>query len=202
MTAKEGAEDWERIYRQVPLEDIPWHSEKPPRYLVNLVEKRKVRIGLALDVCAGAGTNAAYLAKKGFDVVGVDISKTAVEFAKKRCEEAGISKKCNFFVGDLNKVRLPKNKFDFVFDRGCYHHISRENKPKFAKIISDVLKRGGKYLLSCFSDKNPHWEKNVSKEEIKENFSNYFAIGKIRDATWTEPTGRKVFFYVILMAKK
>lgn len=201
MREEEG-EEWEKIYREYPLDEIPWHSEEPAEYLDDLLKKKKVKIGLALDVCTGAGTNAVYLAKKGFDVIGVDISQTAIMCAKKRAEGAGVSKKCNLFSGDVTKMKFPKNKFDFVFDRGCYHHILRKDKPKFVKIIGDALKKGGKYFLSCFSDKNPLWEKNVSKGEIKENFSKYFKIGKIRDLTAIEKTGRRLHLYLVLMTKK
>ena len=197
---EEEKEEWERIYREYPLEEIPWHSDEPADYLVDLLKKKKVKIGLALDVCSGAGTNAVYLAKKGFEVTGIDISQTAIKLAKKRAEEKGVSKKCEFFSGDVTEMKIPKNKYDFIFDRGCYHHISREDKPKFAKIISDALK-GGKYFLICFSDKNPPWEKNVSKEEIRGNFSKYFKIGKIKDLASVEKTGEK-YFYLVLMTKK
>lgn len=45
-------------------------TEEPPEYLVNLLKNKKVKVGLALDVCAGAGANAVYLAREGFDVTG------------------------------------------------------------------------------------------------------------------------------------
>jgi 2-polyprenyl-3-methyl-5-hydroxy-6-metoxy-1,4-benzoquinol methylase len=47
--------------------------------------------GRALDVCCGSGTNTIYLAQNGFEVTGIDISKTAIEIAKKKAEAAGIS---------------------------------------------------------------------------------------------------------------
>ena len=77
----------------------------------------------------------------------------------------------------------------------------KNDKPKFAIIISDALKKGGKYLFLCFSDKNLPWEKNVSKEEIQENFSKYFDIGDINDYPAIEKTGRKLHFYFALMTK-
>ena len=80
---------------------------------------------MVLDVCSGAGTNAVYLAQKGFEVTGVDIFKTVAKIAQQHAEEVGVSKSCKFFSGDVLKINLPKNKFDFIFDRGCYHHISK-----------------------------------------------------------------------------
>jgi len=199
---EEKKNEWERIYKERPLEEIPWHSEKPAEYLVELLKKKKVKVGLALDVCSGAGTNAVYLAKKGFDVTGIDISPTATKYAEESAQEAGVSKRCRFFSGDVARTNLPKNQFDFIFDRGCYHHITKEQKPRFAKVVSSLLKQDGKYFLGCFSDKNLLWEKNVSKKEIMENFSKYFGIGQIMDYAAIEKTGRKLHFYLVLMTKK
>ena len=195
-------EEWEDIYKNYSLAEIPWHEDKPAEYLIDLLKNGDIKTGIALDVCSGAGTNAIYLAQKGFDVTGIDISETATKIAQKYANEKNISKHCKFFSGDVLKFKLSKNKFDFVFDRGCYHHIPKIDKPKFAKIISESLKKGGKYLLLCFSDKNPPWEKNVTKDEIKKNFSKYFDIGGIKDYPAIEKTGRKLEFYLTLMTKK
>jgi 2-polyprenyl-3-methyl-5-hydroxy-6-metoxy-1,4-benzoquinol methylase len=40
-----------------------------------------VKAGRALDIGCGTGTNVLYLAEKGFDVCGVDISKVAIRKA-------------------------------------------------------------------------------------------------------------------------
>ena len=83
-------EDWEDIYRKYSLEEIPWHEDKPAEYLIDLLKKKKIKIGVALDVCSGAGTNTMYLAEKGFEVTGIDISETATKIAKQRAEKAGV----------------------------------------------------------------------------------------------------------------
>jgi cyclopropane fatty-acyl-phospholipid synthase-like methyltransferase len=198
----EEDDDWESIYRNNPLKEIPWHSDEPDEALIDLLRKKKIKIGVALDVCSGAGSNAIYLAKKGFEVTAVDVSKTAIKIAQQRAEEAEVAKQCQFFSGDILKFKLPENIFDFIFDRGCYHHITKGNKPKFAQIIADALKKGGKYYLICFSDQNPPWEKNVSKQETHENFSEYFKIGPIKNIPTIEKTGRELHFYHVLMTKK
>lgn len=194
--------EWDDIYKEYNLEQIPWHEDKPDKSLVNLLREKKVEIGIALDVCSGAGTNTVYLAKKGFNVTGIDISETATKISKRRAEKAGVLKNCKFFSGNILDIFLPKENFDFVFDRGCYHHIPKDNKPRFAKIISDSLKKGGKYYLICFSDKNAPWEKNVSKDEIRKNFNTYFTIGNIKNVPTREKTGRLLHFYHVMMTKK
>ena len=59
-------EDWDRVYRGYSLEDLPWDLGRPRKVLVELVEKGLIKKGKALDICCGSGTNAMYLAKKGF----------------------------------------------------------------------------------------------------------------------------------------
>lgn len=130
------------------------------------------------------------------------MSETATKIAQQRAEKANVAKQCQFFSGDILKFKLPANTFDFIFDRGCYHHIIKKNKPKFAQIIANSLKQKGKYYLICFSDQNPPWEKNVSKEEIYENFSEHFKIASIKNVPTIEKTGRKLHFYHVLMIKK
>ncbi len=202
VTLIDEDEEWDDIYRKYSLEEIPWHEDKPDKALIDLIEKNKVKIGVALDVCSGAGSNTIYLAKKGFEVTAIDVSETATKIAQQRAEKSGVTKQCQFFSGDILKFNLPTNTFDFIFDRGCYHHIPKKHKPKFANIIANSLKKEGKYYLICFSDHNPPWEKNVSKEEILNNFSKYFNIGPIKNIPTIEKTGRKLHFYHVLMIKK
>lgn len=194
-------EEWDDVYKKYSLEEIPWHSDNPDPALVSLLRKKKKKLGIALDVCSGAGSNTIFLAKKGFKVTAIDISSTAIEIAKKRAEKMGVAQNCKFLSGNVLKMSLPKNTFDFVFDRGCYHHIPNSEKPHFARIVSDSLKQRGQYYLICFSDKNPPWKQNVSKEEIIKNFSPYFNIEEINIVPTIEKTGRKINFYHSRMTK-
>jgi len=195
-------EEWDDVYKKYSLEEIPWHSDDPDPALVSLLKKKKAKLGIALDVCSGAGSNSIYLAKKGFSVTAIDISATATAIAKQRAKTMGFAQKCNFLSDNVLTMKLPKNTFDFVFDRGCYHHIPHSEKQHFARIISESLKQEGQYYLICFSDKNPPWEQNVSKEEIYRKFSPYFNIDEINIVPTIEKTGRKINFYHVRMTKK
>ncbi|MEW6222027.1 MAG: hypothetical protein AB1476_01710 [Candidatus Hadarchaeota archaeon] len=67
-------ERWDFIYRTLPPEEIPWEAGRPDPDLVTLVRKKKIKKGRVLDTCAGLGTHSIYLAKRGFEVSGIDIS--------------------------------------------------------------------------------------------------------------------------------
>ncbi len=190
--------EWNDIYETTPLEKIPWHSEEPAEYLVELVENGMVK-GPVLDICCGAGNNAVYLAKRGFRVYGIDISEKAIELAKERARRENA--KCDFIIGDVNNLPYPDKKFNFIFDRGCFHHIPKELKKKFVDGIVRVLRKGGKYQLNCFSEKDPYFD-GLSNEEIKNYFSKDFEIKSIKDIKFKEKNGLNRYFYSVLMVKR
>jgi len=188
--------EWDDVYRNYKLEEIPWHSSYPEKLLIELVEKGFIKKGDVLDMCSGDGTNSIYLASKGFNVFGIDISSTAVDIANKRCRENGFS--CNYLVGNVLNPNIAK-KFDLVFDRGCFHHVSNKNKSRYAKILYNLLKDNGKVFLVCFSDKNKFF-KSISKKEIKKYFVD-FKINFIKETMHVEPSGNRVFMYSVFMEK-
>jgi 2-polyprenyl-3-methyl-5-hydroxy-6-metoxy-1,4-benzoquinol methylase len=193
-------EGWDQAYRFHQLDEIPWHSSQPDRNLVKLIREKKIKKGSVLDMCSGDGTNSIYLASKGFKVVGVDISPTAVEIAKERCEKRKVE--CDYSAGNVLSI-ISDKKFDFVFDRGCFHHISRENKPEYVRLVNKLLKEKGKFYLLCFSDKNPPYAKNLSKKDIIGYFSEYFNILFIKDSVHKEPTTEyKRYLYACFMERK
>ena len=82
--------EMERIYKNIPLERIPWNIETPPEALVELVDGGEVKPCNTIDLGCGAGNYAIYLASKGFDVTGIDISPAAIKIAKENAEKKGV----------------------------------------------------------------------------------------------------------------
>lgn len=192
-------ERWKRVYEIYPLEDLPWELSRPREVLVELLESNKVKRGKALDICCGAGTNTAYIASKGFETTGIDISPKAIEIAEEKARKAGV--KIRFIAG--NALHLPFNdeEFDFIFDMGCFHHILPEDRELFIKGVHRTLKTGGKYLLTCFSYKNGHAWNHFTKEDIVRYFSDYFKIDDTKHYASLEGDGVIRYFYTVLMEK-
>lgn len=190
---------WDRIYRTRGYKKVPWHSGQPDRHLVRLVNERKIPGGRILDMCSGDGTNSIYLASRGYEVYGVDISGTAVRIARERCQQRKLA--CAYRVGNVLNLSF-EEPFDLVFDRGCFHHIPAGDKPKYAETVKRLLRPGGKFLLLCFSDKNPPYEKNLTKEDIRGFFGRDFRIHFIKDSVHREPpSGNKRHLYASFMER-
>jgi SAM-dependent methyltransferase len=97
-----------------------------------------------LEIGCGTGTNALFLASKGFDVTAFDLAPLAIEKAKARAQQAGA--KIRFFVGDAVKLPDLGAPFDLVFDRGVYHHMRRVDLKGFRDAIARQCAPGGHYL--------------------------------------------------------
>ena len=192
--------DIDRIYRDVPLDSIPWNSGTPPDALVALVESGSVLPCTTIDLGCGAGNYAIWLAGLGFDVTGVDSSKTAIRIAEKNAREKGV--RCRFIVADLlGDLHEVSGTFDFAFDWELLHHIFPEDRETYARNVYKVLNSGGTYLSVCFSEEDPQFGGAgkfrrtpigttlyfSSESELRELFLPYFVI---RELTTIEIGGK------------
>ena len=174
---------WEQFYNNTPLDKIPWQSTQAD-YLTKVIEARKIKPGLALDLGCGTGIKSIYLAQNGFSVTGVDISKTAIEHANQNAIQANI--KVEFYNADATDLSfLKEKKFDFVLDWANLHGVPEDLRATYVNQIASYCKTGGKFVLRCFSDKDTT-EKSVtrpmgkiylfSREDIEGLFGKYFKI--------------------------
>ena len=120
---------------------MPWDSGTPDEHLVDTVRVGLVKPGRALEVGCGTGTNSLWLAQQGFDVIGVDLARLAVEQARAKAPM------CRFEVLDFLAADPPGGPFDFVFDRGCWHVFDEAaDRERFAARVAERLAPGGKWL--------------------------------------------------------
>jgi methylase of polypeptide subunit release factors len=73
---------------------LPWDTGQPEPLLVEFVTSGAVTPSPTLEIGAGTGTNAIWMAERGFDVLGVDVSPLAVERAHAKLE--GRALRCRF----------------------------------------------------------------------------------------------------------
>lgn len=107
-----------------------------------------------------------------------------------------------FDVG--NSVSLPYDdeKFDFILDMGCFHHILPGDRESFISGIKRVLKDGGRYFMTCFSRHNgPAWN-HFTEVQLRDIFSPFFDIIDVKHFPSVEGDGITRYFYSILMEKR
>jgi SAM-dependent methyltransferase len=119
---------WDESYAAGAL---PWDTGEPEPLLVEFVAAGRVRPTRTLEIGAGTGTNALWLAERGFEVLGIDVAALAVERATAKLNGRGL--RCRFATQDFLATALPDGPFQFVFDRGCFHVFDEpEERVRFA----------------------------------------------------------------------
>jgi ubiquinone/menaquinone biosynthesis C-methylase UbiE len=96
-----------------------------------------------LEVAPGPGFLAVELAKRGFAVTGLDISKTFVELARKNAEKAGVH--IRFEQGNASQMPFGDHSFDFLVCRAAFKNFA--DSVGALKEMQRVLKPGGRGLI-------------------------------------------------------
>src|SRR6201997_4920207 len=145
----------------------PWDTGVPEPLLVEFVNSGGVTPSLTLEVGAGTGTNAIWLAESGFDVLGVDVSSLAVEKARAKME--GRDLHCRFATLDFLAAPPPDGPFYFVFDRGCFHVFDEPGeRARFAANVAATLAPGGLWLSLIGSTEGPPREVGPPRRSARE----------------------------------
>jgi len=152
----------------------PWDTNVTPPELVCAVEgPDALPPGRALDLGCGTGTNAIYLARHGWEVVGVDFVDKAVRQARKKAAHAGVE--VQFFTGDvtrLEKLRAVSGSFDLVLDIGCLHSLAPDGQARYAAGMVDLLRSGATFLLYAWGPSHGRGGgRGLSPEQVKGLFA-------------------------------
>ncbi|HSL16795.1 MAG TPA: class I SAM-dependent methyltransferase [Methylomirabilota bacterium] len=130
-------EDWNRRYRE---KGLVWSAE-PNRFLVE--EVADLAPGRALDLGAGEGRNAIWLAERGWRVTAVDFSEVALEKARRIAAEREVG--IETVRADLTGYRPEPAAFDLVLL--LYLHLP---PPEMAGVVDGAARAvasGGTFLL-------------------------------------------------------
>ena len=118
---------------------LPWDTGTPDPLLVEMIESRAITPGRALEIGCGTGTNAIFLAERGFEVLGIDVSEIAVEKARAKAQG-----RCRFETLDFLAAAPAGGPFQFIFDRGCFHVFDEDDeRSRFAENVAAVLVEHG-----------------------------------------------------------
>ncbi|UCE64760.1 MAG: class I SAM-dependent methyltransferase [Nitrospirota bacterium] len=113
--------------------------------------------GTALDVAMGEGRNGVYLARKGFEVTGIDISETGLRKAEALAAEHGVA--ITTKVADLEEYKLAPNTYDVII---CTYYLQRD---LFPQIIS-ALKPGGMAVVETFTMDHKKYQPGFRQEYL------------------------------------
>jgi SAM-dependent methyltransferase len=187
--SKKDFPEWDTLYKNQNVETMPWYNENFDSDLEKELVKRKIINNnnegkKFLDLGTGPATQAVWLAKRGFNVTGSDLSESAINRARKIYTN---ERNIKFVVDDILNSRFKDNEFDYIFDRGCFHVLLPVDRQKYIRKIKQILKDdNGILFLKCFSDKEPRQEGpyKFSPERIRNLFGEHFRIDSIIETVY------------------
>ena len=141
---------WEKTFRSKE-----W-GKYPPEHVIRFVarnfysisNRRAIRL---LEIGCGPGANVWFMAREGFSVSGIDGSSTAIQHAKERLANEGLT--ADLQVGDFAQLPWHDSTFDGVVDNVSLTHNPIAAIGCTLNEVHRVLRPGAPFLSSFFSDK-------------------------------------------------
>ena len=143
---------------------------EPYQWVVELEMSGKIN-GNVLDSGCGTGDNSIFLASKGYNVVGLDISSNAIKTAKSKAIEGDVH--VEFDQADMCRLNGFENKFDTVLDIGCFHSLDENQQVNYTNSLHEICNSDAVIYLRGFSDANSkegYPGPAVSKEDYMQSF--------------------------------
>src|SRR5262245_46288525 len=184
--------------------NTPWETGKPHEQFVGIADRV---VSPVLDAGCGTGEVALFFAARGHRVTGIDFVEEAIQRARVKAVERGLSAK--FLIKDALTLGNWGERFATVIDSGLFHVFSDDDRRRYVDGLTAVLVPGGRLFLSCFSDEEPGTEgpRRVSRRELFDAFTDGWEVESIQasqfevNSKFTDITfsagGPKTWFAVI-----
>jgi SAM-dependent methyltransferase len=159
-----------------PWEDAEAHppfTEKISELFDREESGREPPYGPALDLGTGSGIWGVRLAKRGWQVTGVDFVEKALRRARDRVTNAGVD--LRLVQGDVTALRAAGvgSGFRLVLDTGTFHGLTRDQREAMGREVSAVASPDATVLMIAWPKRRRPLIRGVSRSEIEEAFPDW-----------------------------
>jgi SAM-dependent methyltransferase len=151
-SSTDAKEHWEQRYSE---RDRVWSGQVNVR-LAEVVPT--LDAGRALDLGCGEGADACWLAERGWTVVAVDISDTALQRAAAEADARGHGDRIEFTQCDLSDG-FPDGTFDLISAQ-FLHSMIPFDRPRVLKRAAGAVRPGGTLLIVDHASAPPRMAKS------------------------------------------
>lgn len=180
------AEQWDERYA---ASDLVWSAE-PNTFVVSLTDD--LPVGTAIDLGAGEGRNALWLAEQGWQVTAVDFSSVAVE--RGRARPGG--ERVDWQVADVTTYE-PAERFDLVLV--CYLHLSRRTMRRVLDHAASWVAPGGHLVVVAHAARNlaegvggPQDADRLPDEELLASAAHALVVERLEEVERDTPEGTAI----------
>ena len=139
---------WEDRYRDAS----PATSGRPSAALARFGEG--LLPGRALDLGCGKGDDAVWLARRGWEVLAVDVSASALAIVETNAQAAGVAERIRVERHDLGQS-FPLGRFDLVSAMFLESPVEGFARPAILRRAAGAVAPGGLLLAAAHSSRSP-----------------------------------------------
>lgn len=151
---------YEKRYKKVYESNNLWEIPKPTPEIFNTINKYKIsKDSKILELGSGEGRDAIFLLDKGYNVLALEYSISAVG----KCMELTNNKYPNNFKQfDIMQDRLP-GKYDFIYSIAVIHmFVEEHHRKKFYDFIYEHLSKDGKALIISMGNGEDEYKSDIN----------------------------------------
>lgn len=160
---------FERRYAE---KECLWGLSSDPLLVENIEE---IPVGKALDLGVGEGRNALFLAQKGFQVTGIDISSKAIEKFLDLAKERGLA--VEGLVMDIRDFEFKPSAYNLIVATATLHFLRKEEVYEITSKIIRSIAPGGYVYIVDFTVNDPSYQ--TAKKRLKQIEENTFYSPKL-----------------------
>ncbi|MGV0791372.1 class I SAM-dependent methyltransferase [Mycolicibacterium sp. XJ1819] len=175
--------DWDDAYQQDT--PPPWSIGAPQPELAAVIEQGKVRSEV-LDAGCGHAALSLALAARGFRVVGLDASPTAVAAATASAEKRGLDS-ATFAHADITDFGGYDGRFNTVMDSGCLHSLPVERRQAYVEAVHRAAAPGAALFILAFAERpfgdDRPGPNGFTADDLRDTVATRWAVDGVRPAT-------------------
>ncbi len=142
---REGLDQWSDLHTSDCGRGYDDFSNRS--FLARMLPADEQHRSTVLEYGCGTGGTACFLAERGYRVHAIDLVPDAIEVARLRAAQRGLS--VRFEVEDICRWGEPEQRYDYVIDSFCLQSIvTDEDRSRVLHSVRKRLNPGGRYLLS------------------------------------------------------
>lgn len=159
-----GFHPWEDAATDAPF------AEKISQMFDREESGREPPYGPALDIGTGSGIWGIELAKRGWQVTGIDIVDKALQRGRDRVQEAGVDMK--LVQGDVTALEQADidRGFRLILDTGTFHDFDERQRQAMGRGITAVASSDATVLLLVWPKRRRPLIRGASRDEVEEAF--------------------------------
>jgi SAM-dependent methyltransferase len=152
---------WDNIYKKFLAGGDAWAtlSEEIHPLFIEFLENSNFKEKSVFDIGVGTGKYLKFLEENGFNIAGIDSSKTAINMAKQNLKNPN-----SIYNADMFEYTIPPNKFDLIISISTIHHGYKTQIETLINKIYDALLNKGKIFITL-----PNYESAIKFNYLENN---------------------------------